>query len=107
MYSVTFPAGSMGLELEPVIVSSERQIGCRVKEFYFALDHDGISESNLRRLVKIGDVICYVNEKNVLSSKFDDILELLRTLKPNNRMITFKDISIKRKETTYYELYVM
>ena len=36
-YTVSFPPGPMGLELEPIIISShgERQLGCRVKDFYF------------------------------------------------------------------------
>eukprot|EP01039_Chlorochromonas_danica_P013980 gene13980-16257_t len=41
-YVVLFPPGAMGLELEPVIKSSEREIGCRIKDFYFGVDYRGI-----------------------------------------------------------------
>jgi hypothetical protein len=33
----------MGLELQPVIISSDHEIGCRVKDYYFGLDHHGNS----------------------------------------------------------------
>ena len=36
-YKVTFPAGAMGLELEPVVISSACKIGCRVRDFYLRL----------------------------------------------------------------------
>jgi hypothetical protein len=39
-YDVTFPPGAHGLELQPVIISSERSIGCKVKGFYFGLEHE-------------------------------------------------------------------
>lgn len=34
-YRVTFPPGSMGLELEPIIRSKDVELGCRVKNYYF------------------------------------------------------------------------
>jgi len=87
----------MGLELEPVIISSERRLGCRVKDFYFGLDHQGIDAAYLQAKVNIGDVISQVNGKSLLSHKFDDILELLRTIKNSSRIIVFKNISASCK----------
>ena len=92
MYSIDFPAGSMGLELEPVIISTERQIGCKIKDFYFALDHNGIKPDELKSKVSIGDIICYIGEKNVLSAKFTEILDILRLLKSERRSIIFKSL---------------
>lgn len=80
----------MGLEFEPVITSSERQIGCRVRDYYFGIDHDGISEDKLKAHVSIGDIVWYVAGENVLSSRFSDIIETLRSLKSQSRTVSFK-----------------
>ncbi len=92
-YTIEFPCGSMGLELEPVITSSEREIGCRVRDFYFGLDHVGISAEEIKSKVTIGDIIWNISGENVLSSKFNDILELLKKLKMVKRVVVFKRIS--------------
>jgi hypothetical protein len=99
IYSVTFPPGNMGLDLEPLIVSlsPERLIGCKVKGFYFALDHTGISDEELTRSVSIGDIIARVNGKDVLFSQFEDILNELRVLKRETRTVFFKTISYDGK----------
>jgi hypothetical protein len=94
---VEFPPGPMGLELEPVIISSERQIGCRVKDFYFGIDHTGIDWETLTSAVKIGDIISHVQKCNVQSAKFTDILNQLRDLKDATRIVTFKNISASCK----------
>ena len=91
---INFAPGPMGLELEPVIVSSEREIGCRVKDYYFGLDYSGIAEDILQDSVSIGDIITHIESKNVQSAKFADILGLLRSLKDSDRKIVFKNISI-------------
>lgn len=102
LYEVTFPPGPMGLELEPVIISSERRLGCRIKDFYFGLDHQGIEAVYLQSKVNIGDVISHVNGKSLLSQKFDEILELLRTMKNTSRVIVFKNISASCKSYCYH-----
>ena len=91
---INFAPGPMGLELEPVIVSSEREIGCRVKDYYFGLDYSGIAEDILQDSVSIGDIITHIESRNVQSAKFSDILSLLRSLKDSDRSIVFKNISI-------------
>lgn len=83
----------MGLELEPVIISSEREIGCRVKDFYFGVDHDGINEDYVLKNIAVGDIISCISGQVVLSSKFSDILDILRSLKGSSRTIIFKNIS--------------
>jgi len=90
---VEFPPGPMGLELEPVIRSSEREIGCRVKDFYFGVDHRGIDPDKLQELVNAGDVVTFIGSQNVQSARFSDILDLLRSLKDAKRVVTFKDMS--------------
>lgn len=92
-YSIVFPPGSMGLELEPIIISSSNQIGCRVKDFYFDLNHNGINCDYLLDKVSIGDIITTVQNQVILSSRFTDILDTLRSLKDQNRTIIFKNVS--------------
>ena len=91
---IIFAPGPMGLELEPVIVSSEREIGCRVRDYYFGLDYNGIAEEVLQSSVQIGDIITHIGDRNIQSARFTDILELLRSLKDSERKIVFKNISI-------------
>ena len=95
LYDIIFPPGAMGLDLEPLIssVSPERLIGCKVKEFYFGIDHSGIDENKLRSLVSPGDIISAINGAEVLFSQFHDILNQLRNLKLSHRKITFKKLS--------------
>jgi hypothetical protein len=92
-YKIEFPPGSMGLELEPVIKSSEREIGCRVKDFYFSIDHCGIDQNYIEARVSIGDIICSINGEDIRSWPFADIVEKLRVLKDSKRLISFKNIT--------------
>lgn len=92
-YEIVFPAGPMGLELEPVIISSERKLGCRVKDFYFAIDHTGIDHEEVMSKVTIGDVISQINGQSVLSLRFQETLDLLRGYKNAARTIVFRNIS--------------
>lgn len=91
-YSVEFPVGPMGLELEPVILSSQRKIGCRVKDFYFGVNHSGIDPTILQSRVSPGDIIVKIQGETVLSSKFHDILDMLKSLKEQSRIVVFKKI---------------
>ena len=106
-YTILFPPNtSMGLELEPVIVSSNppRQLGCRVKDFYFGTDFiESLPTENgdnniwgrnyLLKRVTIGDVIIKVGDQPVLNQSFQQILNQLRLLKDQNRIVGFKNIS--------------
>lgn len=107
-YVLTFPPRTaMGLELEPVILSTNppRQIGCRVKDFYFGTDFiEGINipstnvlwtKDFLMARVKVGDVICKVDNERVVSKSFAEILAMLRDLRNTDRcrLITFRNIS--------------
>lgn len=92
-YIVLFPPGAMGLELEPVIKSSEREIGCRVKDFYFGVDYSGIEPAQLEKLVNVGDIICSVDDFNVRSLPFAEIVDLLRSRKHNQRVLRFKNMN--------------
>lgn len=92
-YSINFPPGPMGLELEPVIKSSEREIGCRVKDYYYSVNHYGIDPAYLESQVAIGDIICSVNDLDVKSMPFKDIVERLRSLRDMDRTVAFKNIT--------------
>lgn len=92
-YEFSFPPGSMGLELEPVIKSSERELGCRVKDFYFGEDYDGIPQEKLQDMVHVGDIICSVNGIGVKSLPFVEVVDQLRNLKNQSRIIRFKNIA--------------
>ena len=94
---INFAPGPVGLELQPVIISSEREIGCRVKDYYFGVDYHGIAPEALQASVSVGDIITHIGSKNVQSAKFSDILELLRSLKDSERRIVFKNVSISCK----------
>lgn len=96
-YEIVFPPGSMGLEFEPVITSSERTIGCRVKDFYFALDYEGIDRDYVEEHITIGDIITKVNDTSVVSLPFSKILDLLRALVGKSRTICFKNITLSCK----------
>jgi hypothetical protein len=84
---VSFPPGPMGLELEPVIVSSSRQMGCRVKDFY---NED--AEGQRTSAVQIGDIVWQINGVKVQSERFVDILSTLKSTAESTRIITFKNI---------------
>jgi hypothetical protein len=87
----------MGLELEPVIASSERTLGCRVKDFYFGVSYDGLDRDYLQEHVMIGDIIIKVNDTSVVSLPFNTILDLLRSLTGKTRTIVFKNITASCK----------
>lgn len=92
-YVVLFPPGAMGLELEPVIKSSEREVGCRVKDFYFGVEYNGIEPAQLEHLVNVGDIICSIDDISVRSLPFPEIVELLRSRRNNQRIVRFKNMN--------------
>jgi hypothetical protein len=96
-YEIAFPTGSMGLEFEPVITSSERTIGCRVKDYYFGLDYNGIERSYIEEHIAVGDIITKVNNTSVVSMPFGNILDLLRSLVAVSRTVSFKNITASCK----------
>ena len=89
-YTIQFIPGNMGLDLEPVIISSDSLIGCKVKDFYFGLDHSGITPEELLQQVKLGDVIDTVNGTCVVMMPFKQIINMLMNLKNTHRQIVFK-----------------
>lgn len=96
-YEVEFPVGPMGLELEPVIISSERQLGCRVKDFYFGTDHSGVDPEMVMRCVGVGHVISRIDGVSVISLSFPEILNMLREAKDRPKKVLFKNISASCK----------
>ena len=109
-YDVKFPPGSMGLELEPVIISSERQLGCRVKDYYFDIDSHMADSRGVVKMssnsssagVGIGDIIWKIEGQQVNAQSFTEILETLKLLADSHRTITFKNISRACKSSTSY-----
>jgi len=83
----------MGLELEPVIVSTQNQIGCRIKDYFIDTDHIGIDKEYLMNNVHVGDIIYDINGEKVHTYKFLDILNLLKCLKDTERIIGFKNLT--------------
>jgi hypothetical protein len=96
-YKIEFPPGPMGLELEPVIKSSERELGCRVKDFYFSIDHDGVDQKYIEDRVSVGDIVCSINGEDIRSLPFISIVEKLRLITDCKRIITFKNITASCK----------
>lgn len=101
-YEIAFPPGPMGLELEPVIISSERQLGCRVKDFYFSLDHSGVDPTELQVRVSPGDVVSHVDGVCVLSLRFAEVLDMLRQIRHAQRVVAFKNISASCTFRTHF-----
>jgi glycosylphosphatidylinositol transamidase (GPIT) subunit GPI8 len=97
-YRVDFPSGAMGLELEPLVKSSDRELGCRVIDFFFAPDHKGVDQAYVESKVKIGDIISNVNGEDVRSKPFEEIVAMLKSLKDKNKTIWFKNISASCKK---------
>ena len=98
-YEVTFPPGPMGLELEPVIISATKQIGCRVRDFYFGVDFDKVALVKLKETVKIGDVLSHLNGQSVLSLPFQEVLGQLRRGKEQARVVVFKNLAAVPEST--------
>ena len=98
-YNVTFPIGSMGLELEPVIISSESRIGCRVRGYYFAADHKGIARADLETNVSIGDIITTIEGQSMISMTFEEIIVLLGESRNKIRTIGFNSSDINSSNT--------
>lgn len=92
-YDFEFPSGSMGLELEPVIVSSAKRVGCRVKHFHYDFDYNGHDPSHLEANVFVGDIVSKINGEVVVAWTFEDILMKLRSLRNEKKMITFKNVT--------------
>lgn len=92
-YKIEFPPGNMGLDLEPVVVSSEREIGCRVKDFYFGVDHEGIDPNFIYANISVGDIITAINGEDIKSWPFTRILEKLRSLREVKKTLHFKNIT--------------
>jgi len=92
-YEVTFPPGPMGLELEPIIISATKQIGCRVRDFYIGMDFNKAALGELKETVQIGDVLSHLNGHSVLSLPFHEVLAQLRQLKELARVVIFKNLA--------------
>jgi len=100
-YKIEFPPGPMGLELDPVIRSSEREIGCRVKDYYFGMDHKGVDRKYIETRIAIGDIVCSINGEDVKSLPFVNIVDKLKSLRDSKRVISFKNISASCKCLLY------
>lgn len=89
----------MGLDLEPVVISSTRQVGCRVKDYYFDLEHDGIDPTLVQSTVSLGDVLDSIDGQTVLSIPFPDIVTMLRSLKSKSRVVVFRRMTLDCEDT--------
>jgi len=92
-FSVQFTPGPLGMNLEPVIRSMDRELGCRVVEFV-NVNSTLPSQARLSRKIHLGDVITSIDGKNMLSKPYDDIIALLKnpTNNANGRTISFRRI---------------
>jgi chromosome segregation ATPase len=95
-YTVEFDYGKpLGMQLEPVIKSSAREIGCRVVRFIDHLVYGMESAARTSGQVHVGDVIVAVDGINVLSKSYEGIIEALKS-KPQDgssiRRIKFRNV---------------
>ena len=91
-YSVQFTPGPIGMKLEPVIKSMDREIGCRVVKFV-NVNATLPSQARLSKKIQVGDVISSIDGNLVLSKGYDDIISMLKTPSSNpngKRIISFK-----------------
>lgn len=101
-YIFNFPPGAMGLELEPCYNINSTKFGCKIKGYYFGDDHTGVDSTLLQSNVFVGDSISCIDDKNVASLTFFNILDILKDLKATNRKITFKrNTTVKIKPQDY------
>ena len=80
-----------------MIKSSDREIGCRVKDYYFPQDHEGIDPSYVQARVSVGDIVSSINGQDIKSLPFSVIIEKLRQLRDSKRVISFKNITASCK----------
>ena len=77
----------MGLDLEPQSTIDETEIGCRVVNFVFGFNHDGISKALLQQRVTMGDELVSIQDRDVRSTAFSEIVRTLAGLRSQTRRI--------------------
>jgi len=65
------PAGSLGLELEPAVKTSRCSIGCKVRRWR--------TESPFSSLILPGHIFIEIDDMNVETAEFKDIVQLLKS----------------------------
>ena len=91
-YDVAFQPGPIGLKLEPVVVSGNREIGCRVMKFIDA----GVAAPGQARAsgkIRPGDLLIAVDGQDVISWNYPDVITYLK-LRPSSlgRQMTFRSV---------------
>ena len=98
-YTVDFQPGPIGLKLEPVLKNGKKEFGCRVMRFVnSSKDSSSVpgpnspSQALKSGKINVGDVISAVNDKNVTSKSYNEIVSLLTSglSKGEGRRITFR-----------------
>jgi len=104
-YTVEFDFNKpLGMQLEPVIKSSAREIGCRVVRFIDNLVYGMESAARTSGLVHVGDVIVAIDGINVLSKSYQGIIEALKS-KPKDdgvRRIKFRNVQKRELSSLLY-----
>ena len=100
VFSITFPEGTLGLELEPTAADeSGRRIGCCV--FSVVKEFCSLGEADQAR-IKAGLAVACIDGINVLLWEFEDILDRLHELQGREKRITFRDV--RAKDLAYLEV---
>ena len=86
-YTVQFEPGSIGLKIEPVVKSGNKEFGCRVMKF---VDTASPSQAKKSGKIEIGHVLTAINGRNVTSKSYADIVKQLADCKSQGKSITFR-----------------
>jgi C-terminal processing protease CtpA/Prc len=83
----------VGVNLESVIVSADKKIGCRVKAFHPSPDGSK-GQAERAGTIQPGDIIVAINGEQVLSQPFKKTVGILHARREEIRIIRFKVIFI-------------
>eukprot|EP00978_Attheya_sp_CCMP212_P041112 scaffold231683_cov92-Attheya_sp.AAC.1 len=99
-YEVTFQSGPLCLKVEPVIKSSGRELGCRLKQ---SLQGDpGTIPPPIQHFLasKPGDIILAIDGVEVMSKSYSDILGILgQPISSGDRIILFRSAKESSKNS--------
>ena len=76
-YTVQFEPGSLGLNLEPVVKSTGKKIGCRAINLLESANCGKPSQAQKSR-IHVGDLLINIDGENIMSKDYSDIVAVLK-----------------------------
>jgi len=88
---VSFKYGPIGIELEPVVKSGDREYGSRIVRFVESDENP--SQARLSCKVHIGDVLVAIDSKDITSTPYSDIVRMLtKSTLQEEKSISFQSV---------------